>query len=81
MCGAAMLGFAFWEGNCVDPTPSDVELTVTELERLGFSREEATRLAHFRTRTGSGGEYAEQKAIEHRLRFMRWLVESGRIEH
>lgn len=65
----------------MDSTPSDHELTVTELESLGFSRDEATRLAIFRERAGSRGEVAEEKAIEQRLRFMRWLVESGRIEH
>jgi hypothetical protein len=66
----------------MDPIPSSELDTavVDELEALGFSLDEAVRLALLHARAGAREEYAEHLAIERRLRFVRWLVEHGRVE-
>jgi hypothetical protein len=61
--------------------PHDFDVDTAELETLGFSPEEARRLAQFRDRAAHVGEYAERRAIERRLEFIQWLVEHGRIRH
>jgi hypothetical protein len=52
-----------------------------ELETLGFSADEAARLARFRVHAHQHGEHAERKAVERRLEFVLWLVEHGRLKH
>jgi hypothetical protein len=66
----------------VESTPRcDLEVMAAELETLGFSADEAARLARFRVHAQAHGEYAERKAIERRLEFVLWLVEHGRLKH
>lgn len=77
--GAALF---HWEGTFVDATPRcDLEVIAAELETLGFSADEAARLARFRAHARKHGEYAEHKAMERRLEFVLWLVEHGRLKH
>jgi hypothetical protein len=57
----------------------DDEQRPDELEAQGFSAAEAARLARFREEAVGSAEYAEFEAIERRLRFVRWLVETGRL--
>lgn len=52
-----------------------------ELEALGFTAEEAERLARYREWAGEHGEHAERLKFERRLDFVRWLVEHDRIQH
>ncbi len=79
---AAGRRFCHWEGNFVETTPQcDLEVMAAELETLGFSADEAVRLARFRMRAQHHGELAEQKVSERRMEFLRWLVEHGRLDH
>ena len=47
---------------------------------LGFSAEEATRLVYMKSRVAEQVEYREMIAEQHRLEFVRWLVEHDRLE-
>jgi len=47
---------------------------------LGFSETEATRLVYMKNHVTEQVEYREMVAEQHRLKFMRWLVENNRLE-
>ena len=54
----------------------------TDFERLrslGFTEREAEKLTHMREHVAEQVEYREMLAEQHRLAFMRWLVEHDRI--
>jgi hypothetical protein len=60
---------------------AELEAAASELEGLGFSREEAERLARYREWAGRHGEHAERLRFERRLDFVRWLLEHDKIQH
>ncbi len=47
---------------------------------LGFSEEEAARLVYMKNHVADQVEYREMVAEQHRLDFIRWLVEHDRLE-
>ena len=47
---------------------------------LGFSEEDATRLVYMKNHVAEQVEYREMVAEQHRLNFIRWLVEHDRLE-
>jgi hypothetical protein len=47
---------------------------------LGFSEEDATRLVYMKNHVTEQVEYREMVAEQHRLNFIRWLVEHDRLE-
>ena len=47
---------------------------------LGFSEEDATRLVYMKNHVDEQVEYREMVAEQHRLDFIRWLVEHDRLE-
>jgi hypothetical protein len=47
---------------------------------LGFSEEDATRLVYMKNHVAEQVEYREMVAEQHRLDFIRWLVEHDRLE-
>jgi hypothetical protein len=47
---------------------------------LGFSETEATRLVYMKDHVAEKTEYREMVEEQHRLDFMRWLVEHDRLE-
>ena len=47
---------------------------------LGFAEEEATRLVYMKNHVHDQVEYREMLAEQHRLDFMRWLVQHNRLE-
>ncbi len=47
---------------------------------LGFSQEDATRLVYMKGHVAEQVEYREMVAEQHRLNFIRWLVEHDRLE-
>ena len=64
----------------VDSSPlNELEVAAAELETLGFTPDEAGRLARFRVRASQYGEVAERKVVERRLEFIRWLLNNGRL--
>ena len=55
----------------------------TDFERLltlGFSEAEATRLVYMRNHVSEQTEYREILEEQHRLGFIRWLIEHDRME-
>ena len=46
----------------------------------GFSEEDATRLVYMKFHVTEQVEYREMVAEQHRLDFIRWLVEHDRLE-
>ncbi len=53
---------------------------LTTLQEMGFSLEEASRLAFKRTHFEEEVEYQERLAQQRRLQFAQWLVQSGRLK-
>ena len=49
------------------------------LRELGFTDDEAAKLAHMKDHFVDQVEYREMLQEQHRLDFMRWLVEHDRI--
>ena len=47
---------------------------------LGFSQEDAERLVYMKNHVTEQVEYREMVAEQHRLNFIRWLVEHDRLE-
>ena len=47
---------------------------------LGFSEIEATRLVYMKNHVTEQSEYREVVEEQHRLGFIRWLIENDRIE-
>jgi hypothetical protein len=47
---------------------------------LGFSEAEATMLVYMKNHMTEQSEYREVVAEQHRLDFMRWLIEHDRLE-
>ena len=47
---------------------------------LGFSEEDTTRLVYMKNHVTEQVEYREMVAEQHRLNFIRWLVEHDRLE-
>lgn len=47
---------------------------------LGFSEEDATRLVYMKNHVTEQVEYREMVAEQHRLNFIRWLVDHDRLE-
>jgi hypothetical protein len=47
---------------------------------LGFSETEATRLVYMKDHVAEQTEYREMMEEQHRLDFIRWLVEHDRLE-
>jgi rRNA processing protein Krr1/Pno1 len=47
---------------------------------LGFSEEDAARLVYMKSHVTEQVEYREMVAEQHRLNFIRWLVEHDRLE-
>ncbi|HVB76166.1 MAG TPA: hypothetical protein VNE38_21680 [Ktedonobacteraceae bacterium] len=47
---------------------------------LGYSEEEAARLIYMKSHVSEQVEYREMVAEQHRLDFIRWLVEHDRLE-
>ena len=47
---------------------------------LGFSEEDATRLVYMKNHVTEQVEYREMVSEQHRLDFIRWLVEHDRLE-
>ena len=47
---------------------------------LGFSEEDSTRLVYMKSHVTEQVEYREMAAEQHRLNFIRWLVEHNRLE-
>ncbi len=47
---------------------------------LGFSETEATKLVHMKNHVNEQTEYREMLEEQHRLDFIRWLVENDRME-
>jgi len=47
---------------------------------LGFSEEDAVRLVYMKNHVTEQVEYREMVAEQHRLNFIRWLVEHDRLE-
>ena len=47
---------------------------------LGFSEIEASRLVYMKNHVTEQVEYREMVAEQHRLNFIRWLVEHDRLE-
>jgi hypothetical protein len=47
---------------------------------LGFSETEATRLVYMKDHVTEQTEYREMVEEQHRLDFIRWLVEHDRLE-
>jgi len=47
---------------------------------LGFSEAEATRLVYMKTHMTEQIEYREMLEEQHRLGFIRWLIEHDRME-
>ena len=46
----------------------------------GFSEEDATRLVYMKNHVTEQVEYREMVTEQHRLNFIRWLVEHNRLE-
>lgn len=53
---------------------------LTMLQQMGFSLEEAARLAFKRDHFEEEVEYQERLAQQRRLQFVQWLVQSGRLK-
>ena len=53
---------------------------LTALQEMGFSLEEASRLAFKRDHFEEEIEYQERLAQQRRLQFAQWLVQSGRLK-
>jgi hypothetical protein len=54
-----------------------------DFERLltiGFSEAEATRLVYMKNHVTEQSEYREMLEEQHRLDFLRWLIEHDRME-
>lgn len=47
---------------------------------LGFSEAEATRLVYMKNHVNEHSEYREMLEEQHRLDFLRWLIEHDRME-
>ena len=47
---------------------------------LGFSEEDAARLVYMKSHLTKEVEYREMIIEQHRLNFIRWLVEHNRLE-
>ena len=47
---------------------------------LGFSEAEATQLVYMKNHVNEQTEYREMLEEQHRLGFIRWLIEHDRIE-
>ncbi len=47
---------------------------------LGFSEAEATRLVYMKSHVSEQTEYREMLEEQHRLGFIRWLIEHDRME-
>jgi len=52
---------------------------VTTLQAMGFSFEEALRLAFKRAHFEEEVEYRERLAVQRRFQFAQWLVHTGRL--
>jgi len=50
------------------------------LLNLGFSEAEATRLVYMKGHVSEQAEYREMLEEQHRLGFIRWLIEHDRME-
>jgi len=58
-------------------TAPAAEETLESLESQGFTREEAERLVQVSDQLSRSGEAAEAEATMRRLRFTKWLVDTG----
>ena len=54
-------------------------IEVRNLERVGFSREQITRLLRIKERYQQGA-YQEATPEQRRLKFVRWLYQNGRLQ-
>ena len=54
-------------------------IEVRNLERVGFSREQITRLLRIKERYQQGA-YHEATAADKRLEFVRWLYQQNRLQ-
>jgi hypothetical protein len=59
---------------------SESDEIVTTLQEMGFSQEEAVRLAFRRSHFEEEIEYQERLAVQRRLQFAQWLVHTGRLK-
>ncbi len=53
---------------------------VSALQQMGFSLEEALRLAFKRSHFEEEIEYQERLAVQRRFQFAQWLVHTGRLK-
>ncbi len=53
---------------------------LTALQEMGFSPEQALRLAFKRIHFEEEVEYQERLAFQRRLQFAQWLVNTGRLK-
>jgi hypothetical protein len=53
---------------------------LASLQQMGFSSEQAARLAFMHAHLQNGVEYQERLALQRRLQFARWLVHTGRLK-
>jgi|SwirhisoilCB2_FD_contig_41_13153090_length_451_multi_4_in_0_out_0_1 hypothetical protein len=60
--------------------PHDPQAELAQLESQGFTPDEAARLIYISDRLAHSREAREAEAVMRRLRFHRWLVESGRLD-
>ena len=63
-------------GNLYATDNADFEFLLS----LGFSETEATRLVYLKDHVTETSEYREMVEEQHRLDFMRWLIEHDRLE-
>jgi len=63
--------------------PENISVTNSaDFDRLreqGFTEDEATRLVYMKDHVGEQIEYREMLEVQHRLDFIRWLVEHKRL--
>jgi hypothetical protein len=60
-------------------TTNDAE--IARLLSLGFSELEADRLVYMKEHLSEQVEYREMMEHNHRLNFIRWLIEHDRLSH
>jgi hypothetical protein len=58
----------------------DSDELLTRLQQMGFSDEQALRLALMRSHFEDEVEYQERLALQRRLQFAQWLVHTGRLK-
>lgn len=58
----------------------DSDELLASLQQMGFSSEQAMRLALMRTHFHDEVEYQERLTLQRRLQFAQWLVYTGRLK-